>query len=101
MKLNWTLASAGSVFNAIPAWAMAIGDMRANDPADFRNVDAAIHQRIQNHLIPDTSVDVRFETMMPPMLFSEASIPRGARAAALCGRRRHAEDQPGIERRGH
>jgi glutamate carboxypeptidase len=75
VKLNWTLANAGSVYNAIPAAAMAIGDMRADDPNDFKGVETAIHERIKNHLIPDTTVDVRFETFFPPMPFSPASLP--------------------------
>lgn len=75
VKLNWTLANAGSVYNAIPATAMAIGDMRADDPNDFKGVESAIRERIKNHLIPDTTVDVRFETFFPPMPFSPASLP--------------------------
>ena len=75
VKLNWTLASAGSVYNSIPAAAMAIGDMRADDPDDFKTVEAAIRERIKNRLIPDTSVDVRFETLFPPMPFRVVSLP--------------------------
>jgi glutamate carboxypeptidase len=75
VKLNWTLANAGSVYNTIPASATAIGDMRADDPKDFKAVEAAIRERIKNRLIPDTTVDVRFETVFPPMPFSPASLP--------------------------
>ena len=75
VKLNWTLASAGSVYNSIPAAATAIGDMRADDPDDFKAVEAAIRERIKNRLIPDTTVDVRFETVFPPMPFRPASLP--------------------------
>ncbi len=75
VKLNWTLANAGSVYNAIPASAMAIGDMRADDPNDFKAVEAAIRERIKNRLISDTTVDVRFETVFPPMPFAPASLP--------------------------
>jgi glutamate carboxypeptidase len=42
LKLNWTVASAGSVFNAIPEDARAIGDMRADDAADFAGLEAVI-----------------------------------------------------------
>jgi Peptidase dimerisation domain len=41
VKLNWTLANAGSVYNSIPAAAMAIGDMRADDPNDFKTRDSS------------------------------------------------------------
>jgi metal-dependent amidase/aminoacylase/carboxypeptidase family protein len=69
------MANAGSVYNTIPAAAMAIGDMRADAPDDFKAVEAAIRERTKNRLIPDTTVDVRFETVFPPMPFSPASLP--------------------------
>ncbi len=75
VKLNWTLADAGSVFNAIPADARAIADMRADDERDFKAVEATIRERIKNHLIPDTTVDVRFEHIFPPMPFRSQSLP--------------------------
>jgi len=75
VKLNWTLANSGSVYNSIPAAAMAIGDMRADAPGDFEAVEAAIRERIRNRLIPDTAIDVRFETVFPPMPFAPASLP--------------------------
>jgi len=74
VKLNWTLATAGSVYNAIPATAVAVGDMRADDPSDFKAVEAAIRERIKNRLIAETTVDVRFETLFPPMPFRPASL---------------------------
>jgi glutamate carboxypeptidase len=75
VKLNWTVAEAGSVFNAIPADATAIGDMRADDERDFEAVEAVIRERIKNHLIPDTTVEVRFERFFPPMPFRSQSLP--------------------------
>ncbi|HEX5108820.1 MAG TPA: glutamate carboxypeptidase [Vicinamibacterales bacterium] len=77
VKVNWTVANAGSVSNAIPAEARALGDMRADDERDFAAVEATIRERIRNHLIPDTTVEVKFERMYPPMPFREQS----ARAA--------------------
>jgi glutamate carboxypeptidase len=73
LKVNWTVASGGSVSNAIPAEARAIGDMRADDERDFAAVEATIRERIRNHLIPDTTVDVQFERLYPPMPFREQS----------------------------
>jgi glutamate carboxypeptidase len=75
LKLNWTLAEAGSVYNAIPADATAIGDLRADDERDFEAVEAVIRERIKNHLIPDTTVEVRFERFFPPMPFRSQSLP--------------------------
>jgi glutamate carboxypeptidase len=75
VKLNWTVAEAGSAFNAIPAEAGAIGDMRADSEEDFRIVENAIRERIGVHLIPDTSVEVRFEKLYPPLPFRPQSLP--------------------------
>jgi glutamate carboxypeptidase len=74
VKVNWTLASAGSVSNAIPADARAFGDMRADDERDFAGVEATIRERIKNHLIPDTTVDVRFDRLYPPLPVREQSV---------------------------
>ncbi|MEO5924957.1 MAG: glutamate carboxypeptidase [Bryobacteraceae bacterium] len=67
VKMNWTLASAGSVTNAIPENARAIGDIRADDVKNFDGVENVIRERIQKHLIPDTTVEVKFQRMYPPM----------------------------------
>jgi glutamate carboxypeptidase len=75
LKLNWTVASAGSVSNAIPADARAMGDMRADDEADFAGLEAAIREKIRKHLIPDTAVDVRFERLYPAMALRKQSLP--------------------------
>ncbi len=74
LKLNWTWAEAGSVFNAIPAEAVSIGDMRADREEDFRVVENAIRERIGVHLSPDTTVDVRFESVYPPMPYRPQSM---------------------------
>jgi glutamate carboxypeptidase len=75
LKLNWTVASAGSVSNAIPEDARAMGDMRADDTADFAGLEASIREKIRKHLIPDTSVDIRFERLYPPMALRKQSLP--------------------------
>jgi glutamate carboxypeptidase len=75
LKLNWTTASAGSVPNAIPEDARAVGDMRAEDIEDFARLEASIREKIRNHLIPDTLVDVRFERIYPPMALRKQSLP--------------------------
>jgi glutamate carboxypeptidase len=74
VKLNWTMAEAGSAYNAIPADAIAIGDMRADREEDFRIVENAIRERIGVRLIPDTTVDVRFEKLYPPLPFRPQSL---------------------------
>lgn len=85
LKLNWTVASAGSVFNAIPEDARAIGDMRADDAADFAGLEASIREKIRKRLIPDTSVDVRFERLYPPMALRKQSLPIAEYAQRIYG----------------
>jgi glutamate carboxypeptidase len=79
-KVNWTLASAGSVFNAIPADARATADMRADDAKDFDTLEARIRERLRTQLIADTIVQVQFERIYPPMPFREQSRPIAERA---------------------
>jgi glutamate carboxypeptidase len=83
VKMNWTVVSGGSVPNAIPEDARAIGDMRADDEKDFATVEAAIRERIKNHLIPDTTVDVKFERLYPPLPFREQSLKAAQHAQQL------------------
>jgi len=83
VKVNWTVVSGGSVPNAIPAEARAIGDMRADDEGNFAAVEATIRQRIRKQLIPDTTVDVRFERLYPPLPFREQSLKAAQHAQRL------------------
>ncbi len=83
VKVNWTVVSGGSVPNAIPADARAIGDMRADDASNFDALEATIRQRIRNHLIPDTTVDVRFERLYPPLPFREQSLKAAQHAQRI------------------
>jgi glutamate carboxypeptidase len=83
VKVNWTVVSGGSVPNAIPAEARAIGDMRADDEGNFAAVEARIRERIRNHLIPDTTVEVRFERLYPPLPFREQSLKAAQHAQRL------------------
>jgi glutamate carboxypeptidase len=83
VKVNWTVVSGGSVPNAIPAEARAIGDMRADDARNFAEVEATIRERIKKQLIPDTTVDVRFERLYPPLPFREQSLKAAQHAQKL------------------
>jgi glutamate carboxypeptidase len=83
VKVNWTVVSGGSVPNAIPAEARALGDMRADDEKDFAAVEAAIRERIKKQLIPDTTVEVKFERLYPPLPFREQSLKAAQHAQKL------------------
>jgi glutamate carboxypeptidase len=85
LKVNWTIASAGSVTNAIPADARAVADMRAIDPKDFDAVEARMRERIKNTLIPDTTTELRFERVFPPLPLREQSQRTAAYAQRVYG----------------
>ncbi|HLH88700.1 MAG TPA: M20/M25/M40 family metallo-hydrolase [Xanthobacteraceae bacterium] len=67
IKLNWTMASAGSNRNVIPAMASAVADVRVRRVADFDTIEAKVRERVKNQLIPDTKVEVAFRRGRPPL----------------------------------
>jgi len=73
LRLNWTLARAGKVSNAIPDEAVAIGDARAFRTEDFVELEASLRERIRNTLIPETQVELTFEYDRPPLVPTDAS----------------------------
>lgn len=82
-QLNWTMAKAGSVRNAIPAEAVAQGDARADRVSDFDGMEAELRKRIQNKLLPDSEVSLTFNRNRPPLQASDASRALAAKAKAL------------------
>jgi len=73
LKLNWTVSQAGTNRNVIPAQATAQADARALKVADFEQLEAALQQRVQNKLLPDSKVQVKFEVRRPPLEATAAS----------------------------
>jgi len=73
VKLNWTVASAGSVRNVIPASAQALADVRVQRVADWDEIEALVRERVKKTLIPDTKVDVLVERRRPPLQPTAAS----------------------------
>jgi len=80
LKMNWTLASGGSVRNAIPAEASATADVRVLRVSDYDGIERAVRERIKNKLIPDTQVDMTFERRRPPLEATPASRTLGDHA---------------------
>jgi glutamate carboxypeptidase len=72
-KLNWTIASAGTNRNVIPAQAQAMADVRVLDVADYEVIERTVKERVKTRLIPDTTVDVAFERRRPPLQATEAA----------------------------
>jgi len=83
LKMNWTLASAGTNRNVIPAEAAATADVRVLRVADYDRIDHEVRERVKNKLIPDTQVDMTFERRRPPLEASAAARSLGAHAQKL------------------
>ena len=86
VKMNWTLASAGSARNVIPAEARATADVRVLRVADYDGIERQIRERMRRSSIPDTTVEMVFERARPPL---EATV--AARAVAAHAQRIYSE----------
>jgi len=82
-KLNWTVASAGTVRNVIPASAEAMADARVQRVADWDVIEAAVRDRVTNALVPDTTVEVVVERRRPPLEPTPVSRQVGAHAREI------------------
>ncbi|MCV6906413.1 MAG: M20/M25/M40 family metallo-hydrolase [Achromobacter xylosoxidans] len=80
LKLNWTMAQAGTNRNVIPGQATAQADARALKVADFDALERTLQERIQKKLLPDAKVSVKFEVRRPPL-----EAPPASRALANHG----------------
>lgn len=85
VKLNWTVASAGSVRNIIPPSAQAMADVRVQRVADWDVIEARVRERVKKTLIPDTKVDVVVERRRPPLEPTAASRRVGDHARRIFG----------------
>ncbi len=85
LKMNWTLAQAGSVRNAIPASAEATADVRVIQSSDWDVLERRVRERIANKLIPDTRVDIRVERRRPALQPTDASRAVAQTAKAIYG----------------
>ncbi len=83
LKLNWTVAQAGSNRNVIPAHAQAQGDARVLRVQDFDALQAAVQSKIHNKLLPQSQVSTRFELRRPPMQASDAARQIAAQAQQI------------------
>ena len=67
VKVNWTLARAGLVFNMIPPGAQATGDVRVARIADYDGIEQKLKERVKNKLLPDAHVELVLERRFPPL----------------------------------
>ena len=73
LKMNWTVASAGTNRNVIPAIAAATADVRVLRVADYDGIEQKVKERIKNQLIPDTKIEMTFERRRPPLELTPAA----------------------------
>jgi glutamate carboxypeptidase len=73
VKMNWTIASAGTNRNVIPAIASAVADVRVLRVADYDGIEQKVRERIKQQLIPETKVEMTFERRRPPLEMTQAS----------------------------
>ena len=83
IKLNWTIAEAGTTRNVIPSEAHATADFRVLRVAAYDEVERIVRERIREQLIPGTTVDVSFERRRPPLEVTEASRALAAHAQSI------------------
>lgn len=80
LKMNWTIASAGTNRNVIPAIAQAVADVRVLRITDYDGIEQKVRERIKTQLIEETSVDMTFERRRPPLEATAASLALGKHA---------------------
>jgi glutamate carboxypeptidase len=85
LKLNWTMAQAGTNRNVIPAGATAQADARALRVADFDRLEKEMQRRLQNGRVPGAKVQLKFEVRRPPLEATDASRALARRAQAIYG----------------
>ena len=73
VKINWTLANAGSARNVIPAGARATADVRVLRVADYDGIERQLRDRMRRQLIPDARVEMTFERTRPPLEATDAA----------------------------
>lgn len=73
MKLNWTLARAGTNLNVVPPEAEATADVRVLRLDHYDIVEKRVRERIATKLLPEANVDVTFTRGRPPLAMTPAS----------------------------
>jgi glutamate carboxypeptidase len=73
LKMNWTLATAGTTRNMIPPGAQAVADVRVLRVVDYDGIEKKIRERIKNQLLPEAKVEMNFERRRPPLEATPAS----------------------------
>lgn len=73
VKMNWTMAKAGSNRNVIPDQAEAQADVRVLRAADYDAIERQVQEKSAQKLLPESKVKTLFERRRPPLEASAAS----------------------------
>ena len=73
LKMNWTLANAGTTRNMIPPGAQAVADVRVLRVADYDAIEKKVREAIKKQLLPEAKVEMNFERRRPPLEATTAS----------------------------
>lgn len=83
VKMNWTLAKAGTNRNVIPDQAQAEADVRVLRAADYDGIERQVQERSAQKLLPESKVTATFERRRPPLEASAASKALASHAQAV------------------
>jgi glutamate carboxypeptidase len=97
LKINWTLANAGTTRNMIPPGAKAVADVRVLRVADYDEIEKKVGERLKNQLLTEAKVEMIFERRRPPLEASAASRALAKHAEKIyreLGKELVVDDQP-------
>jgi glutamate carboxypeptidase len=83
VKMNWTVAAAGTARNVIPAEARATADIRVTKLSGYDRLEQQIRKRVKHQLIADAAVEVVVERLRPPLEVREPSRRAAAHARRI------------------
>jgi glutamate carboxypeptidase len=83
VKMNWTVASAGTNRNVIPEIASATADVRVLRIADYDGIERKVRERIKNQLIEGAVVNMTFERRRPPLEVTPAAVALAKHAQGI------------------
>jgi len=85
LKMNWTIAKAGTNRNVIPAEAEAMADIRVLKVSDFDGIEQKVREKAKDQLVKDAKVEVVFDRRRPPLEAPPASVAFASHARTIFG----------------
>ena len=83
LKISWTVIEGGGVRNVIPAQATAIADIRSLTNDDLDLMEKALQASIQDRLIEDTKIELKFYRSRPAFVPTPASVALARHARSV------------------